>query len=79
MDSKLFIETVSRHIDKNFNVQNEFLDFFVKELNNADLGLSSKQAQHILNIFEYTSKHSQKSVVIAVTNTLLELGFLKED
>ncbi|CYT96159.1 hypothetical protein [Streptococcus suis] len=79
MDTKQFIEVVNEQIDKNFNVNNELVEYVISELNQMNTQITQEQAQHIVNIIEYASKSTSKNTVIAITNTLLELGVLKAD
>lgn len=77
MDTKIFMEVISKHIDKNFNFNNELIEFVIKELNAMNLNINNDQAQHIANIIEYVSKSTSKNTVVTITNSLLELGILK--
>ncbi|HEL2058744.1 TPA: hypothetical protein TY417_000008 [Streptococcus suis] len=79
MDTKKFIEVVNEQIDKNFNVNNELVEYVISELNQMNTQITQEQAQHIVNIIEYASKSTSKNTVIAIANTLLELGVLKAD
>ncbi|MGZ9910252.1 hypothetical protein ACXYSK_02135 [Streptococcus sp. V919] len=77
MDTKIFMEVINKHIDKNFNFNNELIEFVIKELNAMNLNINNDQAQHIVNIIEYVSKSTSKNTVVTITNSLLELGILK--
>lgn len=77
MDTQVFMEVFCKHIDKNFNVDNELVGFIVKELNAMELNINNDQAQHIVNIIEYVSKSTSKNTVVTIANSLLELGILK--
>lgn len=79
MDSNKFMEVVSKHIDQNFNSNNQLVDYVVTELNSLDLGINTEQAQHIVNIIEYVSKSTSKSTIVSLVNSMLELGLLKSD
>ena len=79
MDSNKFMEVVSKHIDQNFNSNNQLVDYVVTELNSLDLGINAEQAQHIVNIIEYVSKSTSKSTIVTLVNSILELGLLKSD
>jgi hypothetical protein len=79
MDSNKFMEVVSKHIDQNFNSNNQLVDYVVTELNSLDLGINTEQAQHIVNIIEYVSKSTSKSTIVTLVNSMLELGLLKSD
>ncbi|WP_247928470.1 hypothetical protein [Streptococcus mitis] len=79
MDSNKFMEVVSKHIDQNFNSNNQLVDYVVTELNLLDLGINTEQAQHIVNIIEYVSKSTSKRTIVALVNSMLELGLLKSD
>ncbi|HEL2048846.1 hypothetical protein HO551_04305 [Streptococcus suis] len=79
MDTKQFIGVVNEQIDKNFNVNNELVEYVISELNQMNTQITQEQAQHIVNIIEYASKSTSKNTVIAIANTLLELGVLKAD
>lgn len=79
MDSNKFMEVVSKHIDQNFNSNNQLVDYVVNELNSLDLGINTEQAQHIVNIIEYVSKSTSKSTIVTLVNSMLELGLLKSD
>ena len=79
MDSNKFMEVVSKHIDQNFNSNNQLVDCVVTELNSLDLGINTEQAQHIVNIIEYVSKSTSKSTIVTLVNSMLELGLLKSD
>lgn len=79
MDSNKFMEVVSKHIDQNFNSNNQLVEYVVSELSSLDLNLNTEQAQHIVNIIEYVSKSTSKSAIIALVNSMLELGLLKSD
>ena len=79
MDSNKFMEVVSKHIDQNFNSNNQLVDYVVTELNSLDLGINAEQAQHIVNIIEYVSKSTSKSTIVTLVNSMLELGLLKSD
>ena len=79
MDSNKFMEVVSKHIDQNFNSNNQLFDYVVTELNSLDLGINTEQAQHIVNIIEYVSKSTSKSTIVTLVNSMLELGLLKSD
>ena len=73
------MEVVSKHIDQNFNSNNQLVDYVVTELNSLDLGINTEQAQHIVNIIEYVSKSTSKSTIVTLVNSMLELGLLKSD
>lgn len=77
MDTKTFMEVINKHIDKNFNFNNQLIEFVVKELNAMNLNINNDQAQHIVNIIEYVSKSTSKNTVVTITNSLLELGILE--
>lgn len=77
MDTKIFMEVINKHIDKNFNFNNELIEVVIKELNAMNLNINNDQAQHIVNIIEYVSKSTSKNTVVTITNSLLELGILK--
>ncbi|HEL1634147.1 TPA: hypothetical protein TXL60_001506 [Streptococcus suis] len=79
MDTKQFIEVVNEQIDKNFNVNNELVEYVISELNQMNTQITQEQAQHIVNIIEYVSKSTSKNTIITITNALLELGVLKAD
>ncbi|NQJ70592.1 hypothetical protein HO542_04420 [Streptococcus suis] len=79
MDTKQFIEVVNEQINKNFNVNNELVEYVISELNQMNTQITQEQAQHIVNIIEYASKSTSKNTVITITNALLELGVLKAD
>nr|DAE07935.1 MAG TPA: hypothetical protein [Siphoviridae sp. ct7xv9] len=79
MDSNKFMEVVSKHIDQNFNSNNQLVDYVVTELNSLELGINTEQAQHIVNIIEYVSKSTSKSTIVTLVNSMLELGLLKSD
>ncbi|NQG98477.1 hypothetical protein HO675_10335 [Streptococcus suis] len=79
MDTKQFIEVVNEQINKNFNVNNELVEYVTSELNQMNTQITQEQAQHIVNIIEYVSKSTSKNTVITITNVLLELGVLKAD
>lgn len=79
MDSNKFMEVVSKHLDQNFNSNNQLVDYVVTELNSLDLGINTEQAQHIVNIIEYVSKSTSKSTIVTLVNSMLELGLLKSD
>lgn len=79
MDSNKFMEVVSKHIDQNFNSNNQLVDYVVTELNSLDIGINTEQAQHIVNIIEYVSKSTSKSTIVTLVNSMLELGLLKSD
>lgn len=79
MDSNKFMEVVSKHIDQNFNSNNQLVDYVVTELNSLNLGINTEQAQHIVNIIEYVSKSTSKSTIVTLVNSMLELGLLKSD
>ncbi len=79
MDTKQFIEVVNEQINKNFNVNNELVEYVISELNQMNTQITQEQAQHIVNIIEYVSKSTSKNTVITITNALLELGALKTD
>ena len=79
MDSNKFMEVVSKHIDQNFNSNNQLVDYVVTELNSLDLGINTEQAQHIVNIIAYVSKSTSKSTIVTLVNSMLELGLLKSD
>ncbi|HEM6438318.1 hypothetical protein QQY84_03470 [Streptococcus suis] len=79
MDTKQFMEVVNEQINKNFNVDNELVEYVVSELNQMNTQITQEQAQHIVNIIEYVSKSTSKSTVVTITNALLELGVLKAD
>ncbi|HFZ7530520.1 TPA: hypothetical protein ACIO4Y_001085 [Streptococcus pyogenes] len=74
-----FLSVVSKHINQNFNVDNQLVEFVVAELNQMNAPITQKQARHIVNILEYVSKSTSKSTIAAMTNALLELGVLKGD
>ena len=73
------MEVVSKHIDQNFNSNNQLVDYVVTELNSLELGINTEQAQHIVNIIEYVSKSTSKSTIVTLVNSMLELGLLKSD
>ena len=79
MDTKQFIEVVNEQINKNFNVNNELVEYVIFELNQMNTQITQEQTQHIVNIIEYVSKSTSKNTVITITNALLELGALKTD
>ncbi|WP_313166661.1 hypothetical protein [Streptococcus parasuis] len=79
MDTKQFIEVVNEQINKNFNVNNELVEYVISELNQMNTQITQEQTQHIVNIIEYVSKSTSKNTVITITNALLELGALKTD
>ncbi|HHK7834196.1 TPA: hypothetical protein ACQXVJ_000380 [Streptococcus pneumoniae] len=79
MDSNKFMEVASKHIDQNFNSNNQLIEYVVTELNSLDLGINTEQAQHIVNIIEYVSKSTSKSTIVSLVNSMLELGILKSD
>lgn len=79
MDSNKFMEVASKHIDQNFNSNNQLIEYVVTELNSLDLGINTEQAQHIVNIIEYVSKSTSKSTIVSLVNSMLELGLLKSD
>ena len=74
MDSNKFMEVASKHIDQNFNSNNQLIEYVVTELNSLDLGINTEQAQHIVNIIEYVSKSTSKSTIVSLVNSMLELG-----
>ncbi|HES5482502.1 TPA: hypothetical protein VOV16_001721, partial [Streptococcus pyogenes] len=49
MDTKEFMKVVSKHINQNFNVDNQLVEFVVAELNQMNAPITQKQAQHIVN------------------------------
>ena len=79
MDSNKFMEVVSKHIDQNFNLNNQLIEYVVTELNSLDLNINTEQAQHIINIIEYVSKSTSKNTIITLVNSMLEFGLLKSD
>ena len=64
MDSNKFMEVVSKHIDQNFNSNNQLVEYVVSELSSLDLNLNAEQTQHIVNIIEYVSKSTSKSTIV---------------
>lgn len=79
MDTKEFMDTINKHIDKGFNINNQLVEYVANELNQMDANISTEQAQHIINIIEYISKSTTKNTVTAIVNSLLELGILSSD
>lgn len=79
MNTKDYMDMISKQIDDNFNVDNQLVEYVISELNQMNLQISQEQAQHIVNIIEYISKATSKSSVITMTNSLIELGLLKSD
>ena len=79
MDSNKFMEVVSKHIDQNFNSNNQLVEYIVSELSSLDLNLNTEQTQHIVNIIEYVSKSTSKSTIVTLVNSMIELGILKSD
>lgn len=65
-------EYINNEIDKNFNNNKQIVEHFTKELNDANLGLTQKQAQHLFNIVEYICKYSAKLGAIIALEALCE-------
>lgn len=66
MDSNKFMKVVSKHIDQNFDSNNQLVEYVVSELSSLDLNLNTEQAQHIVNIIEYVSKSTSKSTIVTL-------------
>lgn len=65
---------INNEIDDNFNNDNQIIEHFVKELNEANLGLTREQSQHLFNIVEYVCKYSAKQGAITAINALHKLS-----
>ena len=65
---------INNEIDDIFNNNKQIIEYFVKELNEANLGLTSEQAQHLFNIVEYVCKFSAKNGAIIAINALHEFS-----
>ena len=65
---------INNEIDNGFNNNKQIIEHFVKELNEANLGLTQEQAQHLFNIVEYVCKYYAKSGAIIAINDLHEFS-----
>lgn len=65
---------INNEIDDIFNNNKQIIEYFVKELNEANLGLTPEQAQHLFNIVEYVCKFSAKNGAIIAINALHEFS-----
>lgn len=63
---------INNEIDNSFNNNKQIIEYFVKELNEANLGLTQEQAQHLFNIVEYVCKYSAKQGAITALDALNE-------
>ena len=65
---------INNEIDDNFNNNKQIIEYFIEELNEANLGLTQEQAQHLFNIVAYVCKYSAKRGAIVAINALYELS-----
>lgn len=65
---------INNEIDNGFNNNKQIIEYFVKELNEANLGLTQEQAQHLFNIVEYVCKYSAKQGAVIAINALHEFS-----
>ena len=52
MNTKDYMDMISKQIDDNFNVDNQLVEYVISELNQMNLQISQEQAQHFVNIIE---------------------------
>lgn len=74
----ILIKTINKSVDDNFNVNHQFISYVVEELNQADLGITNEQGQHLINVLEYVSKQSAQSGAIAAIKALIEAGLISD-
>lgn len=63
---------INNEVNDSFDNNKQIIEYFINELNEANLGLTQEQAQHLFNIIEYVCKYCIKQGAIIALNTLNE-------